>query len=331
MKKVIQIVRFLFLISIALPLQAQQQLNTQNEELGKVQWYRDYDKAIAQAKKESKDVFILFQEVPGCATCRNFGKYVLSHPLMVEAIENEFIPLAIFNNKGGKDKEILSKYNEPSWNNPAVRIVNTEGRNVIPRIYGNYSSKALYKSMVKALESYGKTVPKYFELFGEELAAKGKAKEKHFQMYCFWSGEKQLGKVDGVLNTESGFMNHAEVVKITYDPNVLSETSLEKYAKKNSMKAVNYHSSYRIAKNDVHYFLRNTDFQYLPLSALQQTKINSALGSGKSGEAYLSPTQRNWLKTIVNTKSKNNNLLNADFKAAWRLMKKNKVLGNSSK
>ena len=49
---------------------------------------------------------LLFQEVPGCSTCRNYGHNVLSHPLMVEAIESLFVPLAIFNNKEGK--ELLS-------------------------------------------------------------------------------------------------------------------------------------------------------------------------------------------------------------------------------
>ena len=64
--------------------------NNQSEELGKVSWYRDYEQALSVSKKENKPVLILFQEVPGCATCRNYGHNVLSHPLMTEAIENEF-------------------------------------------------------------------------------------------------------------------------------------------------------------------------------------------------------------------------------------------------
>ncbi|MEM7087739.1 MAG: thioredoxin family protein, partial [Bacteroidota bacterium] len=77
-------------------INAQERTNAlnQDEELGKVSWYRDYDQAIQQAKKQNKPVLILFQEVPGCATCRNYGHNVLSNPLMTEAIENEFIPLA---------------------------------------------------------------------------------------------------------------------------------------------------------------------------------------------------------------------------------------------
>ena len=86
-------------------INAQTNFSEQSEELGKVHWYRNYDKAVEESKKTNKDILILFQEVPGCATCRNYGQNVLSHPLMVEAIETSFVPLAIFNNKGGQDAE----------------------------------------------------------------------------------------------------------------------------------------------------------------------------------------------------------------------------------
>jgi cytochrome oxidase Cu insertion factor (SCO1/SenC/PrrC family) len=45
----------------------------QPEELGKVKWLRNYDQAIAQSDKNGKPVLILFQEVPGYSTCRNYG------------------------------------------------------------------------------------------------------------------------------------------------------------------------------------------------------------------------------------------------------------------
>ncbi|MEO0571530.1 MAG: VPGUxxT family thioredoxin-like (seleno)protein, type 2 [Bacteroidota bacterium] len=300
-------------------MNAQTDLSHQSEELGNVNWYRDYDAAVAKAKKEQKDILILFQEVPGCATCRNYGKNVLSNPLLVEAIENLFIPLAIFNNKKGKDLEILKKYNEPSWNNPVVRIINYNGRNVINRISGNYSMKALHQGMEKALNSYGKSAPGYFKLLGEQIASNGKDKEKYFKMYCFWSGEKQLAKIDGVLETESGFMNHAEVVKIKYNPEVVDSKTIEKYAAEYRIQPVIFDTSYRTADNDVHYYLRHTDYKYIPLSPLQQTKINSALGSGKSGKEYLSPKQTKWLMSSMASKSKRQNLLNMDFKKAWNL------------
>ena len=82
-------------------------------ELGDVRWGRDFDAALRQAEAKGKPVFLLFQEVPGCATCRNYGQNVLTHPLIVEAIEELFVPVAIYNNKDGKDAAVLKRYREP--------------------------------------------------------------------------------------------------------------------------------------------------------------------------------------------------------------------------
>ena len=118
------------LLLIPIFLLAQERTSPENQpiELGEIAWYRDFDQAKKLAVKEGKAIFILFQEVPGCATCRSYVKNVLSNPTIISAIEEAFFPLAIFNNKGGKDRETLNEYNEPSWNNPVVRIVNARGK-----------------------------------------------------------------------------------------------------------------------------------------------------------------------------------------------------------
>jgi len=74
----------------------------QPEELGAVTWLRDYEKAQKASEETGKPVLILFQEVPGCSNCTTYGNSILSEPLLVEAIEDLFVPLAVFNNKGGK-------------------------------------------------------------------------------------------------------------------------------------------------------------------------------------------------------------------------------------
>ncbi|MEM9986366.1 MAG: thioredoxin family protein, partial [Bacteroidota bacterium] len=60
-------------------------------ELGAVHWRRDFDQALMAAQQSGKPVFILFQEVPGCLNCQRFGKEVMSHPLIVDAIEEAFV------------------------------------------------------------------------------------------------------------------------------------------------------------------------------------------------------------------------------------------------
>ncbi len=310
------IVTLFILCFISANAQQKTDPNNQSEELGKVTWYRDYDEALNKAKSENKDVLILFQEVPGCSTCRNYGHNVLSHPLMIEAIENLFIPLAVYNNKGGKDKQILQLYNEPSWNNPVVRIINSEGDNVVNRVSGNYSAKALYKAMKSALAKANKPIPEYMKLLGTELTSAKTTKETYFKMYCFWTGEKHLGKLDGVLSTEAGFMGGHEVVKVKFDPNIVNYNKLKAHAKQADFNPITK-SAYRIANNDVKYYLKHTNYKFLPLSELQKTKINSALGRGASPNKYLSPKQLKWFNEMRVSKTKQVVLFNQDFSKAW--------------
>ena len=54
-----------------------------------MRWGRDLDAALASSAKSGKPVFALFQEIPGCAGCKQFGRDVLSNPLLVEAIQGE--------------------------------------------------------------------------------------------------------------------------------------------------------------------------------------------------------------------------------------------------
>lgn len=131
---------------------------TQAQELGKISWYRDFDQALALSRKQNKPVFVLFQEVPGCLTCRNYGKGVLSNPVIIKTIETHFIPLAIFNNKRGKDNAVLKHYQEPSWNNPVVCIINANGENLIRQIAGDYSKSRVAQEMLGVLEKQQKVV-----------------------------------------------------------------------------------------------------------------------------------------------------------------------------
>ncbi|HMS98928.1 MAG TPA: hypothetical protein PKA12_09290, partial [Saprospiraceae bacterium] len=49
---------------------------------------------------------------------------------------------------------------------------------------------------------------------------------------------------------------------------------------------------------DLHYYLKNSEYAALPLSPIQATRINSALGNGTSPTIYLSPLQQQMLKDI---------------------------------
>ena len=307
-----------FVLWLAIPSWAQQRTNPKNqyEELGKVSWYRNYEEALSASKKTKKPILILFQEVPGCSTCKNYGNQVLSNRLLADAIENEFIPLAIFNNKGGKDREVLQNYGEPSWNNPVVRIVNEKGENLVSRVSGNYSTKRLYNAMIEALQIYLKEIPEYLELLGKELSMNtNTTKEAYFSMYCFWTGEKQLGSQEGVLETEAAYMNGQEVVKVLFNPEELPEKQLLQFAKVNGMNPKSKNTSYSPASNDEDYFIQHSQFKYLPLTQLQRTKINSALGRHENAKRFLSPSQKKWLEQIQSIQK--GILFNKNFNTAW--------------
>ena len=227
-----RIVKLLLVYIIGLTALMGQDRNQNPIELGMVIWLRDYDQAIQKSRETGKPIFLLFQEVPGCANCTKYGRDILSHPHMAEVIESHFIPLAIYNNKSGKDREVLLQFGEPSWNNPVVRIINQEGQDMVKRI-GDFRSKSLILSQVmKVLKSTHVEVPKYLELLHQEWHAEENSTSiDYLGMYCFWTGEKEIAQIEGVIATEAGYMDGREVVKVTYNDHKASIKSISENAK----------------------------------------------------------------------------------------------------
>jgi len=297
-------------------------------ELGKVNWMRNYDNAVKASVAQNKPIFILFQEVPGCSTCKNFGNDVLSHPFLVEMIETHFIPLAIFNNKRGHDLEILKRFNEPTWNNPVIRVVNNKGKDLVDRLGRQWTELGVSYSITNTFEKLNKSIPNYFKIYQEELIGRsGPVKEANLAMYCFWTGERELAKMDGVLSTEPGYMNGHEVVKIEYNPYV---TSLDKIVPKankvncadevyvdekvNVKVPVKSTSNYRKDRDDK-YYLSRTSYKVIPMTDLQAAKVNSAIGSRQSPEMYLSPRQIELFNYLKNKKA--GSQIGSDIKKVW--------------
>jgi len=325
--KVFQLIICLAIISFALPTTAQNIKTTPTNnpaELGKVNWLRNYHDALAMAKSENKPVFILFQEVPGCHTCSKFGFGPLSDPFIVEAIEDNFIPLAIYNNNKGADAAILKKFNEPSWNNPVVRIIGTNERDLVGRMANRWTPSDLLSTIIAGIEKQGSKVPTYLTLRLEEKDGQENIKEANLAMYCFWTGEKEISKIDGVLSTEAGFMHGKEVVKVQYDADrVTLPTLVNQAAKKSCADAVFVEDDYDLSElkkateisnikrsgsyhkdKEVKYYLTKSDYKYIPMSSLQQAKVNAALGSNQNPDMYLSPRQkavRQFIAYIIKT------------------------------
>lgn len=300
---------FLFLAVVSLALVA---VAGQPRELGDVEWSRDLDAALAASAGNGKPLWVLFQEIPGCQTCVSFGDEVLSHPLLVEAIEEEFVPVAIYNNRPGRDRSVLERYREPAWNNPVVRFLGTDGTDVIPRRDGVWSAFAIARRTIEALETSGREVPAYLRDAVDELTPRH-TERATLGMYCYWSGEACLGGIDGITASRTGRLGGHEVVEVMFDPNVVSYAALLRQAKtRGCADRVIAHSpaQERVAATvfdsvsldrgragsagarDQRYYLRRSKLSSVALTDRQSLRVNAALGGGGDAGRWLSPRQR---------------------------------------
>ena len=61
------------------------------------------------------------------------------------------------------------------------------------------------------------------------------------------------------------------------------------------------------------YYLRHTDYQFIPLTELQKTKVNSAIGEKHDPSKYLSPRQLQMLANLT----KKQPMISEEFKSTW--------------
>lgn len=279
-------------------------------ELGRVPWERDFPTALAKAGREKKPLMVLFDEVPGCATCKGFGSGTLSHPLVVDAA-GEFVPVAVYNNVAGADAVVLKRFGEPAWNNPVVRFLGTTEADLIPRKDGEYTAAFLLPRMVQALTKAGRPVPEYLKLAVAEYAP-ARRERAVFAMYCYWEGEAKLGILTGVLSTRIGTLDGAEVVDVEFDPTVLPFKTLVGKAKgldcthrvfartDEQLTTARGIVGDKAARSDKAIDARTTqqyhlahypEYHSLPLTALQATRANAALAARESPDRLLAPGQ----------------------------------------
>ncbi|MGI9536626.1 MAG: VPGUxxT family thioredoxin-like (seleno)protein, type 2 [Desulfocapsaceae bacterium] len=282
-------------------------------EVGEVNWQRDYEAALGRSRESGKPVLLFFQEVPGCIGCQNFGQQVLTNPLLVEAVEDEFIPVLVYNNRlTGMDARLLKQFGEPSWNYQVIRFIDAEQRDVIPRRDRIWDLAGIAARMAAALEAVGRPVPNYLRAVATEHD-KDNIRTAVFAMSCFWTGEYQLGSIEGVVTTEAGFYQGREVTMVSYDQEQLAlEQLIEQAAARRCAQSVyieNYsaavgsslkvkqfdRSGYRRAplsdqKKQIQRWLKAHG--ELQLSQMQLTKLNALMPDDREAAAsWLSPRQ----------------------------------------
>lgn len=297
-------------------------LDNRYPELGSISWERDYEQALQRAAQGGRPVLILFQEVPGCATCRDYGLRVLSHPLLAEAVEELFVPVAVFNNRPGPDAEVLRLFEEPSWNNPVVRIVDAAGRELTRRLAGDYSPGGLSGAMIAALRAQRAPVPAYLESLHTELSAQGSVQRAVFSMFCFWEGEVKLGGIEGVVASRAGFLEGGEIVEVQFDSSRLSyrqlleralrlrcadrvypldagqEAAARRLVGRERIRSLDSVRQTIRWDENTKYYLSRTPYRFLPMTEYQQMLANRAVYRGESPEGLLSPRQRRVMEFI---------------------------------
>ena len=293
-------------------------LTTDNPvEIGQVAWGRDLDAAYERSAITEKPVMVLFQEVPGCAGCQAFGKNVLSNPLLVEAIEDLFVPVVVFNNRSsGMDEELRQRFKEPAWNYQVIRFLNAKGDDIVPRKDRINTIDGVANRMIEALKIANRPIPRYLQSIAQSASSTG-LNQAAFAMSCFWTGEYQLGNIDGVVTTQAGWLDGREVTLVNYDPKLISLNSLATKAAKvrcaqkvytrdgqslSGLKGGTLDTSYRAASrsDQKKQIARWPELQRIPgINAMQLTKINSLAPRDASlAMQWLSPRQRKALASL---------------------------------
>ena len=258
-------------------------------ELGRVRWERDYAVALGLARQQQRPVFLLFQEIPGCDTCTSFGKDVLSHPLLVPAIEGCFVPVVVRNNVSGQEQKILERYAEPAWNNPVVRFVDAQGDDLLPRADRVWDAHGIATRMVAALRAAKRPVPGYLLI----------ARDEHdpatatavFAMHCFWEGEAVLGALPGVVATRAAFVGSAEVVEVRFLPALLPLAELQAQAETRSCKPIVATLLREAEPADQKHALTGTPYARLRLTPMQAMRVHAALTLRTDPKLWLTPAQ----------------------------------------
>ncbi len=232
--------------------------------------------------------------------------------MIVSAAVSEFVPVAVYNNVKGTDADVLKKFGEPAWNNPVMRFLGADEKDLIPRKDEVYHGGVVLARMAESLEKAKRPVPAYLKLAVAEYAPK-KTETAVFAMYCYWEGEAKLGALDGVVSTRIGELNKAEVVEVTFDPAVIEFTKLVEKAKEmdcthavfartddqakaagrlvGEKKVVRTDKEIEAKTQQQYHLAHNPRYHHLPLTMAQATKVNAALANKKSPDEFLSPLQ----------------------------------------
>ncbi|MAW62127.1 MAG: hypothetical protein CMJ94_15025 [Planctomycetes bacterium] len=63
------------------------------------------------------------------------------------------------------------RYNEPAWNYQVVRVVDADGKDLIPRVAKDWTVAAVTEAMLAGLKAAKKEAPTWLQLIADEQRA----------------------------------------------------------------------------------------------------------------------------------------------------------------
>ena len=184
-----------------------------------IPWRDALDVALTQSQTSGKPVLAILQDTPDCANCQSFQRTIATHPLLVEAVADEFIALKL-------DRRLDQG---PAAASHHLLFLNAVGQPLIPSPVHAQSAQEIAARMIQALKASQRLVPNYLHAASIELDT-GKHKQAAFAMFCYWVGEYELGKIDGVVATEAGWLEGREVTLVRYHQDQLTLPDLARKA-----------------------------------------------------------------------------------------------------
>ncbi len=275
--------------------------NSSPREAGIIRWGRDLPQALAESRRTGRLVMVLFQEIPGCQGCVDFGATVVGRHDLAAAAEDAFVPLLVYNNKPGTaDDAVRLKFGEPAWNFPVIRFLQADGHDVIPRKDQVMSAIGMSTRMLEALAAVKQTPPEGLAAIPES-SGPPPVESAVFTQPCFWEGERVFGGQPGVVATAAGFIRGQEGTAVWFDPTRTSRQQLLKAGKMSGCaRSVQALEGFRPAPAaDQKRQLAGTPYARLRLSRARQARLNAIVRTDPAAaKAQLTPQQRRELAAL---------------------------------
>lgn len=184
--------------------------------------------------------------------------------------------------------------------NSVLRMLAPEGVKISDEQMAGADTAAGVAEFVAILKKDRRPVPAYLRLVCEEYAAKPR-ESATFAVGCYWEGERDLGKLKGVVFSRTGMLGGDEVVQVRFDPAVIDYARLAGAVRKMSCyRGVRPREADLIPDPEQqHYLTMHPEYCFLPLTAGQATKVNAALGTGADADQFLSPAQLSLRKRLA--------------------------------